>query len=334
MRSNRPPVTTTPAQQKVQSRRLDRAGVWVLSLLVGMARAIPERLLFALADLVGQAVYLWCGPDFLNVRRNLRTAFRDAPDERIRELARAYWRHLARALAEACRLALWTRDDVQTRIELQDVALLESLKARKCGVIVASGHLGSWEVGPYAFALLGYPLKLLHDPGTVAPLFDFVNQERRRSGMEVLSKLTHPWALKHLLDRGAWLCIACDVRASRRGDQIPFFDVLCSSYLGAVSLQKVARCPIVVTSTARMPDGRHKLHVWKIIEYTEQPTLLRQPLRRTMREVHRALEEAIRAYPEQWFWHYDRWRSRPILDAASDDDVPPRVPDNRWLTVN
>ncbi|MCW8132075.1 MAG: lysophospholipid acyltransferase family protein [Planctomycetota bacterium] len=314
---------------------LERLGVGLLRTAVAGARALPPEFTRAAARLAGRAVYYGLGPDFMDVRRHLRIAFREELDDRRRrEIARDYWMHLCETLAESARLATWTRETVSQHVDLADERKLADLRASGRGAIVASGHLGSWEVGPYAFALLGYPIKLLHNPGTVAPFLEFVNEERQRSGMEVLSKQIHPWRLKKLLDKGTWLCMACDINNTRRGDQVPFFGTLASSYVSHAALQEIAKCPIVVTSTSREPGGRHRFHCWRIFEY-DPARKGREAQRRLTLEIHRALEEAIRAYPEQWLWHSRRWRSRPVNEGEPDaEGLPPRCTGDWWATID
>ncbi|MCZ7648242.1 MAG: lysophospholipid acyltransferase family protein [Planctomycetota bacterium] len=192
------------------------------------------------------------------------------------------------------------------------------------GVLLISGHLGSWEVGPYTMALLGRPIHFVHNPGTVAAVYEFLKRQRERSGMKVLARTDHPWALKKLLDRGAWLCIAGDVNAGRRGTFVPFCGVAASTYLTPAALQQTTGCPLVVATTARQPDGRHKVHVWRTFE-TPPPKDDPEALVRRTAEIHAGLEEAIRTYPEQWLWTYRRWRRRPEGETPDADGLPPRV---------
>lgn len=316
----------------VAETRKRRRPAWVEYVLVGLvaatvcvARLLPRSLACALGRGLGRAVYFFGSPNFLDVGRHLRIAFGPDLDEaRLRSLARGFWVHLGQSLAEALHLARWTRADPGRRMDLAGLAELEPYKAAGRGLLLISGHLGSWEVGPYALALLGYPIRLLHNPGTVAPLFDYLKRQRERSGMVVLSRLDHPWAMKKLLDRGAWLCIAADLNAGRRGTFVPFFGVAASSYLTPAALQQATGCPIAVATTARLPDGRHRFRVWRIIERTPGASR-EEELLRTTRAIHQALEEAIRAYPEQWLWNYRRWRSRPPGEVPGPDGLPPRA---------
>ena len=113
--------TLQPQATERRPEWLERAGVGLLQALVALARALPEGLVYRLADWAGRAIYLWLGPDFLGVRQHLRIAFRGASAEELRERARAFWRHFARTLAESARLAQWTREDAGRRLDLPDL---------------------------------------------------------------------------------------------------------------------------------------------------------------------------------------------------------------------
>lgn len=323
----------TPKQPAPGRHRRPHHGRWTGRLAVAgiatvlfVVRLTPLGLARCLARTLGRVIYFFAGPRRLGVERHLHIAFgSDLPPERVRALAKGFWKHVCEAVVEAAHLKHWDADAVRRRVDLSDLPKLEAAAAPGKGLILVSGHMGSWEVGPYALSLLGKPVKLVHNPGTVEAVFEYVTRQRERSGMQVISRLQHPWALKKLIDRGAWLCIAADLNAGRRGAFVPFFGVQASSYLSPAALQRVTGCPIVVATTARQPGGRHKLHVWRVIPGEKNNAPDDAALKETTRQLHEALEAAIRAYPEQWLWNYRRWRSRPKDETPGPDGLPPRV---------
>lgn len=320
-----PNLSAERTRRPRRPRWLERLGVTLVAMLVAGVRLLPLNLARLLARCAGQAVYFFCGPGFLGVRRHLRIAFgADLDEHTIRARAHAFWLHLPQSAVEAMHLSFWTPENCPRHLELVERGLLEELRAQGRGVILVSGHLGSWETGPYGLAVLGYPIRLLHNPGTVAPFFEYLKRERERSGMRVLSRLAHPWALKKELDRGAWVCLAADLDAGRRAEFVPFFGVQASSYLTPAALHHATGCPILVATTARRADGRHDLKIWRIVR-REGTSRERADLLRTMGAVHEGLEEAIRTHPEQWLWIYRRWRTRPQGESQSVDGLPPRA---------
>jgi KDO2-lipid IV(A) lauroyltransferase len=299
------------ARKRKRPPWLEKALTCLLRMGIFMVRRLPFAWACRLARALGWLVGKVAGPGFLRVGEHLRMAFgADLPQGQVRALAVAFWRHVAQGAIEAIYLYRWKASDCALYMDLSELEQLDHLRKDGRGVLLVSGHLGSWEVGPYALALLGYPIHLLHNPGTVAPLFEYLKKERERSGMKVVSRFEHPWALKKVLDGGAWLCVACDLNAGRKGAFIPFFGHLASSYLAPAVLHQVTGCPIVVASTARLPGGRHRLHIWKVLTLRHGADPAPGPEEITL-EIHQALEKAIRAYPEQWLWNYRRWRTRP-----------------------
>jgi KDO2-lipid IV(A) lauroyltransferase len=320
--------TETQKREKKRRRRrpvwLEKLAVLAIRILAATVRLMPLALSRFLARGAGRLIFFICGPNFANVGRNLDIAFGpDLDPKQRRALARGFWLHVCQGAMEALHLATWTAENCRQYVDLSGVAMLDELKASGRGAILVSGHLGSWEVGPYTLALLGYPIHLLHNPGTIAPIFEYLRSQRERSGMRLLSRKEHPWILKKAIDRGAWLSIAADVNAGRRGAFIPFFDVPASTHLSPAALQQAARCPIVVGSTARQPDGKHRFHVWLTIPY-EKPEDPERGRIETMTAINKALEKAIRTYPEQWLWNYRRWRRRPEGEAPTANGLPPK----------
>ena len=41
--------------------------------------------------------------------------------------------------------------------------------------------------------------------------------------------------------------------------------------------------------------------------------------------INQAYEKAIRAYPEQWLWGHQRWKTRPPGEVSGSDGLPPRA---------
>ena len=321
-------MSTPPPAKRRRPAWLEQLILLLIRIVIFFVRFFPLSLARFLARGLGHTIYFFFGPNFLQVDYHLRLAFRNEfTQEQRNTLAHKFWLHFAQGIAEALLLYRWTPESFHQYMDETEFERLkpyiENSKPPGKGVILISGHLGSWEVSAYYISLMGLPVHLVHNPGTIAPIFEYVKKERERSGVKIHSRHEHVWAFKKLLDQGKWLCIAMDVNAGRYGEFVPFFGVQASSYTSPAALQQVTGCPIIVGTTARMPNGRHKLKIWKIIE---NPRGGGAPERLAVtREINLALEEAIRAYPEQWLWNYRRWRRRPPGEIMGPDGLPPLV---------
>ncbi|MBE7465148.1 MAG: lysophospholipid acyltransferase family protein [Planctomycetes bacterium] len=303
----------------------ERLGTLLLRGLIGVIRLIPLPLARGLGRFTGSVISLLGGSYWAEVDHNLRVAFGpDLPRAERRRIARRFWRHLGALAAETCHLGNWDRARGERELDASELLSVPVVKEGKRGIIFAVGHFGTWELGPYVMGLCGYPMHLIYNPGTSQALHELLKRERERSGMQVVSRHKHPWALKKLLDKGAWLAVAADLNAGRKGTFIPLMGVQASSYTTLAALQKVSGAPIVVATTARQADDTHKVHVWDIIELPRGPIVEAELIETTAR-INRALGRAFRAYPEQWLWTYRRWRRRPPGEVLDAEGFPPRV---------
>ena len=117
-------------------------------------------------------------------------------DHRVRHLARriyatyAQLRHRADAPAAAARSTSRARScaPAASAARTSFVALWERLRAEGRGIIAVSGHIGSIDLLAGAFALRGLPTYGLADDSAYPELFEVINAQRRRWGIEII-----PW---------------------------------------------------------------------------------------------------------------------------------------------
>jgi KDO2-lipid IV(A) lauroyltransferase len=92
---------------------------------------------------------------------------------------------------------------------------------------------------------------------------------------------------------------------------VDFFGRAASTYksIGLLAIQK--RVPIVVGYAARIHPGFHyRIGVERIIQ-PEEWAAVEDPLQWITQEYTRALEAAIRHWPDQYLWVHRRWKHQP-----------------------
>src|SRR5690606_23896187 len=82
--------------------------------------------------------------------------------------------------------------------------------------------------------------------------------------------------------------------------------------------------PIVVVTTQRIRRRRFRFHHWATIEQPRSADRAAD-LHAIAVRLNDALSQAIRAYPEQWFWDSRRYRTRPEDEVRDARDLPPLV---------
>ena len=245
--------------------------------------------------------------------------------ERAR-IARAVRHHAARLAWEWARLKSAERGDAQrTRVEawLDDVvtipeeAGLERLRAEQAqgrGLLIATAHIGNWE-------LLAASLRRLGLRGAVVGLrkhrdssADWLVRMREAYGVETLPQDIAPRALLDRLRGGDTLGLLTDLEVRRlAGVMAPFFGRPALTMTAPAALARAARVPAFpVRCVGALEDG-----AWRYRILVDEPLHFDRELPKAdatlafCTELNATFERWIRADPEQWAWHQDRWRTRP-----------------------
>jgi Kdo2-lipid IVA lauroyltransferase/acyltransferase len=251
--------------------------------------------------------------------RNMRIVFGDAPG--ARRLVWAYGRHLAWLFLEVLRMRRLGPRRLRAVVDASDLERVRALAAEGRGLIVASGHMGNWEVLSYAAGVLGLQQTVLARPLPEPGLERWIREHRARAGQRVLSKFGGTWPLKKALDRRGIVGLNVDENA-RDGLFVPFFGVLAGTNATAALLQRVTGAPIAVVTCQRLAPDRFKVHVWAVVRPDPSVEDKDAEARRVMSEVAAALERPLRAYPEQWLWALRRWETRPDGEQPGPDGLP------------
>ena len=273
------------------------------------------------APLAGRLLYR-----VLPVRRkvileNMRRVFGDAaPEKEIERLAQAHYAHLGRLLWEFLRFP-WI--SAQRRAEMVRVENLDSLEralGQGKGVLILTGHFGSFEVATAA-GLESYPhargrFYFVRRPIKPQWLDALVTRRFRRVGFGVLPKRG---GLEGILDRlaaGDLVVFPFDQHASRKdGVLVEFFGHPAGTFRSLAVIALTTGAPVVPASSWREPDGRHVLRFEELLLPIEHADT-NEAIRLNTRAYNAALERMILRHPEQWWWVHRRWKAWPPRRAS------------------
>ena len=267
------------------------------------------RFVLALGELAGQAAWV------LGLRRRvalegLRRAFPDRSDLERRAIARAAYRQLGRSLAEVALSRRVADADLEHFVRFDGWDRYEAARAQRRGVVVAVAHFGNWELLARASARRGVPLTAI-----TRVLRGRLNERllaaRREGGMRELPDKGSTRAALQLLRRGETLAIVVDqnMRPSR-GVFVDFFGEPACTTPAAAVLALRAGAPLLAAFPVRGPDGTHTVRVEG--PFAAPPgSRGHSAVLALTQEVTRAVERAVRAHPDHWFWVHRRWKTRP-----------------------
>ena len=243
------------------------------------------------------------------VLANIRTAFPEWDEARVREVARASYRHLGRETLMMLRLSHMDKGDLLSRTRLVDHEAADADYRAGNGVVIVAGHLGNWEIGAAAIAARGYGIDIIAKRAKNPLFYRHILEARARLGVGVIDFTVAPRGALKALRNGRVVAFAADQHAGRSGVWVPFFGRPASTFRGPALMSLRTGAPMHLTLPVRRPDGGYDLRLAAV----KAPLTgdLEKDVVLLTREYVRLLEGAIREHPDQYLWHHRRWRKPP-----------------------
>jgi KDO2-lipid IV(A) lauroyltransferase len=242
-----------------------------------------------------------------------------AGDRRVRHLARRIYGTYARFVIELMRLPSLPPDEPARLVraggergEESFIRLFERLRGEGRGLIAVSAHIGSIDLLAGAFALRGLPTYGLADDSGYPELFEEMNAQRRRWGIEVIpwrnlrrvfQALREPAILGLVVDWG-YRPDGIPVRLFGEWTTLPAGPALLAAKTGAVIVPVVCR---------RLPDGTYDASHYDPIEVADTSAA---EMQRATQAIALAVEDMIAAAPDQWYSFKPIW---PEIDAEKQE---------------
>lgn len=273
---------------------------------------VPAEMAYALGRGLGRVAFLLDSRHREIAVANLHMALGNQRNEReIRELAKASFLHLASAFVELCRYRRLKEEPVESFVDFEGVERVKRVRDEGRGIILITGHLGSWEVGALAAPLIGYPLKVVVRPLDNPHLDLWLARVRSSTGNQVVPKKQALRQILSALHYGGMVVVLIDFNTMRsEGVFVDFFGKLASTTYAPALLALRTGAAVFPILTLRGGDKRLKVVVGEEIPLSRSGNLQRDLVENTACFT-KVMEGYIRDHPEQWFWAHERWKTRP-----------------------
>jgi len=292
-------------------------------LLRGLVSLLPEVVAAGAADLLGVVAGSVLRIRRRDVDQHLALAFPEWGRRARARVARASYRHLAREAVVLFRLGGWSAERLVERTEVRGLEQLRGALAEHGGALLLTGHLGNWEVGGAAVAARGVPVDVVAKGMANRRFERALFAARERLGVRVVEMAEAPREVLRSLRRGRAVAIAGDQNAHRGGVFVPFFGAPAATARGAAVFALRTGVPVFVGFGVRLPGrvARYDIDLLPLHhEVVEDPE---RDVEAFSAAYMRAVEEAARAFPEQYFWQHKRWKTRPSEEPGSTASVQP-----------
>lgn len=295
-----------------------------LAVWEGAAR-MPDPLAWRLADPAGDLWYvLGSRRQRHRVRANLARVVRHADRRQADALVRAAYRSYARYWLDAFRAHRLDPDEVMARTSDEGCDRIDELLSGGRGAILATGHLGSWDIGAFFSRRRGWHLTVVAEVVEPRRLFQRFVRLRRQLGADVVPLLRGQdvlGRLERVVNDGGLATLLADRDLTGSGPVVELFGEACRLPAGPAVLARRTGRPVAVGAFFTTPRG------WRAVVH-EPLTIAHLDVVGGTQAVAHALEDLIREDPAQWHlfvpnWLVDREPDHPAVDGVHADRPAP-----------
>jgi Kdo2-lipid IVA lauroyltransferase/acyltransferase len=290
--------STRDAPVSARHRLQDRA----VGLLIGLMLRLPYRRRVALMGWIVARLVAPVAGWRRRIRANLAHVFPDMPAAEVEHLTRAVPENFGRTLVELFSPEEIRREARRAPIEGPGLAAAEAAHAAGRPVIIATAHLGNYDVARAALLERGFPLGALYMPMS-NPSFN----RRYVDAMEAIGTPLFPRGreglggmLRHLRE-GGMLALVIDHHMGH-GEPLDFLGKPALTALSAAELALKFDAALIPGYCIRQPDG-----ISFRIE-AEAPVPHGDP-RAMTQALNDSVSAQVRAHMDQWLWMHRRWKN-------------------------
>lgn len=312
------------ARVAVPARRESMLPYYAYRAAESLVSVLPRRAAYWLGDRVADTLLLVAPSRLDPLRDNLRHVLPAADDRTLRRTVRRNLRNLTHGWIDVMEMSS-RKADLPTRIDIEGFEHFRNAMHNTAGtgVVIASMHYGSWEVGLAGWNAMGNAMALLAEVLRPPELFDRIIGARAHQGVRIIpidvaamregdahtSRRIGAAAMREVLRclrGGIPVAMALDRDLIGNGQPMPFFGVPAPIPVGVVDIAVRSGAPIVPVILYR--EGRRvRAHVYPEVKHSmERPR--EEEVRRVTRELLGLFERVILEHPDQWHVLDRIWR--------------------------
>jgi len=294
-------------EEQIQNSAIKTNGI--RRAFVSFLTYLPHKYILLSGRLLGRVMYFADVPHRRIVRRNLKFVYPEWTPKYIQEVSLKIFQNIGITFIEICQIACIPKENILSGTKVIGKKILLNAIKENQGAILISAHLGNWEiVAPFLSANMGKRASMVGRRLRVKLINRLINGLRTRFGAKVIDKEAGMPKMMRAIREGKLLGIMLDQGTqSSMGVKVNFFDRAVTATHAPALLALRCKCPVIPIFGVRESDGNLKIIVEPPLKIKRSKDL-KSDLKVNTQLMVNAIEKAIRAYPEQWFWVHKRWK--------------------------
>lgn len=295
---------------KIEQFNLVHPRYWLTWLGVGILYVIskfPYKIQLTIGRYLGRTALCLLKRFRRIARINLALCFPELSKLQQKQLLQKHFESLGMGLVESG-MAWWAPSHKLARLlRIEGLEHLHNAMAKKRGVIILSGHFTSLDICGRLFSAV-FPTSVVYREQKNQVIDMLLKHHRNFKLMQPI----HRHAIRQIikaLQRNAAIWYAADQDYGPKHSIFsPFFNIETATITTPSRYAKQTGAQAVTLFYHRLPNGKgYQITVSPIFEnFAELDPKVAASY------FNKALEEAIRAYPEQYLWIHRRFKTRPI----------------------
>lgn len=287
-----------------------------LMMMSRVIRLLPYDALLTLGRLFGHLYYLLVKKQRERAVAQMMSALNISEAE-ARKLVRESFINLARNMLDILYMPNLNEKNLSEYITIEHMERMRAALLEGHGVVVLTGHIGTWEWLSAAFSLNGMPVTAIAKLQPNAEYSRVLDDLRATIHVEIFNRGTNELrAAGRALKDGKILGFLADQDAGPGGAFIKFLGKTASTPMGPAVFARRFNAPVVPAFIIRQPNGRHLVKVGEIMHFEDTGDTDADLLHFT-EKMTEILEEVIRENPTQWLWFQKRWNTPPEMQKTN-----------------
>ena len=273
---------------------------------------LPHSVAYLLGETFGAAYFLLSKARRRALRRNLSIVLGAAGGQpgdpagmvtkrRLDSIGQRVMLNFGRGVVETFMLPHLGPEDLSGMVDIQGKEKLDSALSAGRGVVLATAHLGSWELAGAALGARGYHITTVAGVQFSPSLSPMIRRMKERLGVTVVSMDTGALTIARTLHKGGVVALHIDGDQFADGIEVKYFDRNVTLPRGPAALAMktgAALLPAFAIRTSRR-------HITIMIE--DDVVAAAADERDATQRVAGVVEKYVKQYPDQWCMFRPFW---------------------------
>ena len=244
---------------------------------------------------------------------NLKIAFPEKSDRERKMICRDSYKNFGMTFFEFLCLNTLSHEKIKRMVTFDPPDLMSETMALNKGVIVITGHFGSFELAGVSVSNAGNPLVVLVKAMRNPMVESIMDKLRKETGIGVIKTKDGISPIIRSIRDGKLVAFVADQDGGVNGVNVDFFNTESSTPAGPALFALRTGAPSIGVYIIREGIAKYtaKFH---LISYDGLPDNKDDKVREMIQRYTSLLESYIRQYPGQYFWMHKRWKSKGVYN--------------------